>query len=321
MLQHNHTRQVCLHGPYIWHRSTHIEGIGSTFQRFHRKHSIIMAHAIDAQWIGTLEHEHHKGKDYSSFFGLNADDCTEPYLKSLKSAADNKKSIAKSTMKFIAATTLLLIAEFSLHNMCNGAISTQEYRSRFNIDENTVIEFDGKQKLVNEDWNYCTYQPRFREKFYKLRMAAFAPKRNETEIWISTHFRWGDEPRPDPEKPDFRNAFGLTRLAHKTTQIVKRYPSARVMFHSEGEMAVFQRFKDIVPTAEMHIADNWQTGIDLMSQSNILIGGTSSYFTLSAHLCKTCTVITDIYNMKFSVDSSEKRFATHHTMENIFLPS
>ncbi|KAJ1465933.1 hypothetical protein T484DRAFT_2578317 [Baffinella frigidus] len=73
-------KRLCTNGPYVWDRSPHLEGIGSTFQ--HRKPSLILAHALDASWIGMLKNQHDKGKflvlgskaNHQSFFGLGADD-------------------------------------------------------------------------------------------------------------------------------------------------------------------------------------------------------------------------------------------------------
>ena len=310
--QNGTNKRLCTTGPYVWDRSTHLEGIGSTFQW--RKQSLILAHALDASWIGMLKNAHDKGTflvrgsraNHQSFFGLGANDCNEESLLRLKK---------KSPATFIPASKLLQQPEFGLAAMCSGTISSVAYRQKFALDTSTVIEV--ARSPLQEGWNYCTFQPRFRAKFHQARVAAGGLQRPIFEFWISVHFRWGDVATGNTERPNGRAGSSLKKFAFKTAQYLKANPGARVFFFSEGPRETFALFQKNVPTAELHLNGSWQTAIDTFSQSNILLGGTSSFFVIGAHLCNNCTVVTLPQNVKFSVKPSEISFSKHHRLQSI----
>ena len=54
----------------------------------------------------------------------------------------------------------------------------------------------------------------------------------------------------------------------------------------------------------------WKRDIDIMSQSQLLIGGSSSFFVLGAHLCENCTVIHSSVP-KFAKSEYEKLLPMH----------
>jgi hypothetical protein len=305
-------KRLCTTGPYVWDRSTHLEGIGSTFQW--RKQSLILAHALDASWIGMLKNAHDKDTflvrgsraNHQSFFGLGASGCNEESLLRLKT---------KSPATFLPASELLQQPEFGLAVMCSGTISSVAYRQKFALDTSTVIEV--ARSPLQEGWNYCTFQPRFRAKFQKARVAAGDLQRPPLEFWISVHFRWGDVATGNTERPNERAGSSLRNFAFKTAQYLKANPGARVFFFSEGPTETFAPFQKIVPTGELHLNGPWQTAIDTFSQSNILLGGTSSFFVIGAHLCNNCTVVTLPKQVKFSVKPSEISFSKHHCLQSI----
>jgi hypothetical protein len=244
--------------------------------------------------------------NHQTFFGLGAGDCDENSLRQLKLV---------SPERFFPASKLLEESEFQLASMCGGTMSSVAYRQKFALDNNAVIEVTDHPEM--EDWNYCTFQPRFRANFHKARVAAGGLQRPPFEFWITAHFRWGDVATGNTESPDFRAGVGLTNLAIKTAQYLEANPGARVFFFSEGSAETFASFQQIVPTGELHLNGLWQTAIDTFSQSNILLGGISSFFVIGAHLCDNCTVVTVTHNVKFSVQPSEVSFSKHHHLQSI----
>mmetsp|Transcript_5695 Transcript_5695/g.13820 ORF Transcript_5695/g.13820 Transcript_5695/m.13820 type:complete len:200 (+) Transcript_5695:749-1348(+) len=199
--------------------------------------------------------------------------------------------------------------------MCSGTISSVAYRQKFALDTSTVIEV--ARSPLEQGWNYCTFQPRFRAKFQKARVAAGGLQRPPFEFWISVHFCWGDVPTGNSERPNFRAGSSLSNFAFKTAQYLKANPGARVFFFSEGPTETFAPFQKIVPSGELHLNGPWQTAIDTFSQSNILLGGPSSFFVIGAHLCNNCTVVTLTKNVKFSVKPSEISFSKHHRLQSL----
>ena len=73
----------------------------------------------------------------------------------------------------------------------------------------------------------------------------------------------------------------------------------------------------IVPSTEWRLDDAWKDALWTISQSNIVIGGTSSFFALGAHLCSQCTVVTIKSHPKFRAHRFEK--TTHHNLQQLKL--
>ena len=55
---------------------------------------------------------------------------------------------------------------------------------------------------------------------------------------------------------------------------------------------------------------SWKRDIDIMSQSQLLIGGSSSFFVLGSHLCLNCTVIHST-PIKFMKSDYEQKLPIH----------
>ena len=288
-------RAHCTRGPYVWYPIKHRwEGIGSTFQRL--KKGMIMADALAAPWIGTLENHHdpEPRENNAEWFGLGDKDCNETMLKQYEKL---------SLMHFVNATSLYQHPYFSVEHMCANKIKSDEYRKKFKLGPNTVIKV-GKRHF-SEEWNYCVFNQRFRERFYRDK-----PRKNPQEFWISVHFRWGDVATHDVERPNFRARQGLTTLAKKVAKYTTNRTQARVFFFSEGKEAEFKKIIDLVPPVNMRLNGSWKESLYTMAQSDVLIGGTSSFFVLAAHLCQRCTVSTFVRDKKFRQHPDE--FSDNH---------
>jgi hypothetical protein len=270
-------RTHCTNGPYVWDRSIHKEGIGSTFQ--HRKQSLILADAVRAPWIGTLVNAHDPPPrpNNCGWFGLCATDCNDTMLQRYK------KSPSSSGLNFLNASTLYNQVAFRLDRLCSATPSV------FKFGANTIIEVS--EHHLHQDWNYCTFNARFRARFYHAQLTTYNRiPRHQHEFWIAVHFRAGR---------------GLASLANETVAYVKAVPSARVFLISEGLQNEFEAFRAIVPTAEYMLGGSWKDALWVISQSNVVIGGTSSFFVLGAHLCTQCTVLTSANNPKFYAHPAE----------------
>lgn len=225
-------------------------------------------------------------------------------------------------MQFVNASTLYRHHEFDIDQLCTG----RPINNRNIFDKNTVIEVN--EHPLHQDWNYCTFNERFRLRFQKVQVHQYGrQQRPESEFWIAVHFRWGDlqnefslgrfTPRKnDVEHPDFRAGRGLSTLAHDAMEYLKVNPGARVFLISEGERDEFQAFRTIIPTTEFMLNETWRDALWTISQSNVAIGGISSFFAVGAHLCNKCTVVTITNNTKFKPHMEEQRsHQTHFDME------
>ena len=314
----------CNNGPYVWDRSEHIEGMGATFR--YRKRSIILADTLRGAWIGWLVNEHEGcGKkqtkctlprvNHAKWFGLGADDCNAAALAKYKELPD------AGNLTFVNASQLYNTQAFTVSRMC-------EAKTWYKFNKNTVIEVDDADHTSVEDWNYCTFNERFRNRFYQVQTARYGRKfKSSNEIWISAHFRWGDVRTWDTEHPDGRmKGLGLLDLAKITKRwlnVVKTCSrgagAIRVFLFSEGAPKEFNPFLTAVPNVELRVNESWQDSVWTMSQSDVLIGGESAFFALGAFLCKKCTVVTPgggHTSKKFRVHAEENSMRTHHREEN-----
>jgi len=244
-----------------------------------------MADAVRAPWIGTLENSHdpEPRQNYAEWFGLGDKDCNETMLLQYQQ---------RSLMDVVDASSLYRHQAFSIQHMCANNVRPDEYRKKFGLGPNTVIKVD--EHHLHEDWNYCVFNQRFRERFHHNK-----PHKPPQEFWISVHFRWGDVATHDVERPNVRAYQGLTTLANKVAKYMTDRPQARVFFFSEGHKSAFQTFLNIVPMANVRLNGSWKESLYTMAQSDVLIGGTSSFFVVGAHLCHRCIVSTNIRQIKF----------------------
>ena len=383
---------ACRHGPYVWDRWTkaRTEGIGIRMLSSQHKHSLMLADALDAVWIANLVNGHEK--DFSArradsvlgYFGLGTDDCDHAALLS------HKASESPTGLKFLETDALYKdhadlacnITGRCAHShvcacprwttLCSGNMTAQQRRAQLGIDRNTVLEISDPGSALDDgwSWNYCTFSPRFRSRYYGAQQK-HAPRRlrPSSEFWIAVHFRWGDEAQMDPDKPDYRTGSGLTEISNRVAVYANEHPGARVFFLSQtpertdftkcalgmtpsvdargrsernkpcvlinltqsqipdpgnGDRTPFSIFRKVIPAAEPLLDGDWKDSLWTLAQSNVLVGGPSTFFMLGAHLCGNCTVVVNhaavsrqamnsVYN-SFRAHSTELEAAKHHTV-------
>ena len=120
------------------------------------------------------------------------------------------------------------------------------------------------------------------------------------------------EPPLNPNQPNHRSGIGFSDYCACVNQIKKLKPRAKVYFLAENfphpELCLafrpnnnFYFFND-----SMH----WKRDLHIMSQSQLLIGGSSSFVVLGAQLCEDCTVIHNTA-IKFAKSDYEKKLPIH----------
>ena len=77
----------------------------------------------------------------------------------------------------------------------------------------------------------------------------------------------------------------MTQLAVDAAVYADKYPKARIFLLSEGSSEeVYAAFTEIIPRTEFLLNLDWTDALWKMANSNVLIGGLSSFFVLGAHL-------------------------------------
>ena len=271
----------CDEGPYIWDQSDHLEGIGSTFQ--HRKPSLLAAHILNAKWIGNLTNAHDLGSgDQSAFFGLTYPECSVKELQ--RSQIQNPE----------------LFVTFNRNVILSASMAR----------ESSVLVFNHQE--LDQSHNFAVFDQNFRTKFHRERLKRDNPRQKKSEFWISLHFRWGDVASNDPvSHPNSRAGLGLDGFCMCVRTIRSIRPSAKVFFFAEG----LQEFSacPILKSKKIQVRNaskTWKSDLDIMSQSQVLIGGSSSFFVLGSHLCRNCSVI-HTSNVKFKKTDYESNLPQH----------
>ena len=299
--------QFCNNGPYVFDESQHLEGIGSTFN--YHKQALVLADKINAQWIGSLTNEHDVPLvNRDNYFGLQSSDCNASLLDFYR--RDNTSGLVfKNQQRSF---------DFQLEHLCAPSWHFGKYyRQKYGSDRNAVYIVN--QVEIHEDFNYCTFSKKFRRRFFN-RQRGRRPLRPKNETWISMQFRWGDVSNGlSVEFPNKRSAYGLTRMATLTRTVLDTNPDARVFLLTEGQKKEFRPFLNVIPTAEIISEEKWQDSLWRMSESNVLIGGTSQFFKLGAHLCKECFVVTTTNSKKNFDFLLQDETPNHH--EIIYMPS
>ena len=276
----------CNDGPYIWDKSGRLDGIGSTLQW--RKQSFIAASISNGKWIGDLTNAHHPEEgDQSRYFGLTYPDCDETSLQVHTHLVN---------FQFI---------EMPRKNMIH-------YIPSIVVNKTTVLVF--KWGYMEESYNYVVFDAVFRERFHRQRELRPSPKRQINEYWVSIRFRWGDVHTNDFDQPNERSGLGFSDYCKCIYEIQSIKPQAVVFIFAESLTNVYEICNDLNPKKAHHLGDSrsWKRDIDIMSQSNLLIGGSSSFFMLGAHLCQNCTVIHNSV-AKFGQSSYENTMMPHMT--------
>ena len=283
MMDQPHLLLACNNGPYVWDRSQHLEGMGSTFQW--RKPSLIAAHIIQGKWIGNLTNRHHKDEgDQSEYFGLSYSHCDAKSLQVYKKVNPNN---------FVYTTE---------QNMFN-------YIPAIPVVNTTVVVFEWEH--LDQSNNFAVFDKTFRKRFHHQRLLRQTPKRTANEYWVSVHFRWGDVKTKDPNKPDGRNGLSFADYCLCINAMVLINPHIELFLFAEG-LAKPESCWDL-KLKNIHFFNDsisWKRDIDIMSQSQLLIGGRSSFFVLGSHLCENCTVIHNS-PIKFKTSDYEKKLPIH----------
>jgi len=170
------------------------------------------------------------------------------------------------------------------------------------------------------DLNFCAISPEFRQRWRTVQHLEARPRSlagvPTSERVIAVHFRWGDLATTDVNNP---NSAGdrtapLSELAKVATDVRRKLGGAavRVLLFTEEEQpsrgrsdaevaAEFDAFTKAVPNTELRLGNDTRVALndslaggsqttstpqDLMdmAQADVLIGGSSSFFELAAHL-------------------------------------
>ena len=279
----------CDQGPYIWDKVVHFEGIGSQFQ-WH-KPSLFATHFLHGKWIGYLINEHHNREEYqSSYFGFNYSDCDDSSLSIYKDVHPNR---------------FIHIPKEENYDYFLSSIRNQ-------VTKKTVLIFDWV--ILDESHNYAVFDVEFRKRFHQQRLRRNHRIRRTDEFWVSIHFRWGDFQTNDPDKPNERTGLGLSEYCFCVKEIQRIKPQATIHFFAENlnqtKLCSMFQFND-----NFHFYNDsmkWKRDLDIISQSQLILGGSSSFIVLGAHLCQNCTVIHDT-KIKFAQTEYEKNLPRHMT--------
>ena len=300
----------CNNGPYIWdkskHETGHKEGIGSTFQW--TKPTFIATHILNGSWIGNLTNSHdEEGEEQSVYFGLYLSHCDERSLEihefswiqqrfQLHTHDENRMH----THDFISVRKDI---DFDSLN--------KELKNSTVINNTTVLVFDWER--LDEKHNYAVFDAEFRKRFHLQRLKRQTPKREIYEQWVTIHFRWGDVATDNPEHSNIRNGLEISGHCSCIKKVLEIHPQAKVFFLAENFMHT--NSCDVLNSERVHLSresKSWQMAIDVMSQSQLLIGGDSSFFVLGAHLCERCIVLHSS-SLKFQMSKNEQTLPKHIT--------
>ena len=305
------TAGICQSGPYVYDKSVHREGIGSTFQ--FRKYSLIFADALNGRWIGQLQHAHNvdEGNHALKYFGLGDQNCQEEDL--FHNSTSFLNYIYTNWTHALAPERPIKLPD--IKELC---LLIQRNKTVFHLDDKlrrTVFVFGGD--ALRENYNYCLFNHYFRKRYYMKQKERRISLRSEHENWISVHFRWGDVATESVQSPDPRASTGLHNYI-QATDLIRNILSESshnrqtyIHFFSEGNTSDFLSFSEKFPNARVHINGNWTNAVDIMSQSNVLIGGKSSFFVLGSLLCRKCTVMSFAPRPKFDVSAVESLLSSH----------
>ena len=177
------------------------------------------------------------------------------------------------------------------------------------ITKDTVLIFEWEQ--LDQAHNFVVFDHAFRNKYHRQRLCRDTPQRRYDEYWVSIHFRWGDVGTTNENKPNKRNGLGFISYCSCISEILTINPNARIFLFAE--LFTGPEVCNLLWSENVYFYSDslkWKRDIDIMSQSQLLIGGSSSFFVLGAHLCENCTVIHSA-RAKFVKSNYEKKISTH----------
>ena len=235
-------------------------------------------------------HQKEEG-DQSSYFGLASSHCDQSDL-----IMHEKKN--PSNFIYVPKTS--------------SSSSIRDIIKRNKVNNTTVFVFDWE--TVDEAHNFVVFDSLFRKRFHDQRALRQTPKRKPDEYWVSIHFRWGDVGTKNLSQPDQRTGLPFSDYCLCIRYILHLNPGIKIfMFAENFERVDLCRVLKSTNVQFFNDSKSWKRDIDIMSQSHLLIGGTSSFFVLGAHLCEVgrkCTVIHGS-PMKFAESLYEKRLPEH----------
>ena len=223
-----------------------------------------------------------------SYFGLSYSDCDEKSLLSYKDVHPNH---------------FIYMPKEEMHEKLLTSV-------RNKITRKTVLVYEWE--ILDQSHNYLTFDLGFRKQFHLQRLQRHNRIRNIDEFWVSIHFRWGDVQTNDPDQPDVRSGLGLSDYCSCVKEIKRIKPQATIHFFAEN-LNQFIFCSEFESNENFHFYNdsmNWKHDLDIMSQSQLILGGSSSFFVLAAHLCQNCTVIHNS-SIKFAKTEYEKNLPKH----------
>ena len=284
----------CSQGPYVWVPYVHQEGIGATM-RVYRK-AFLLSNAVNAKLIISLYNDHTPDLgDIGSELGVSlVKDCTERNLQNIYTT--NPSQIQ-------SASDLFTFGDFQDSTMCANARSGKSalYRRKYKLGRHSIIlmqENDFSPKPQEKCLESCMFSERMRSNFRRSRrLRGFV--RPLDEVWAAVHFRWRDV-AVEKGAVDIRTGAALSEFMDHLDWVIKILPltskNAPVLKYfvlTEGEETEFRNVTAKYPSMIFHgDSEKWQTALDILSQSSVIIGGQSSFFSLGSNLCDDCYAIT-----------------------------
>lgn len=99
--------------------------------------------------------------------------------------------------------------------------------------------------------------------------------------------------------------------------------SVMIHFFSEGRAADFAPLISRFPNVSLHLG-SWPNAsmttardLDLITLADVLIGGWSSFFTMAAHLCDKCVIVTPRRYARYAFSPSSGVPPEHHQVLDI----
>ena len=294
---HSALPRNCSDGPYVWVQGVHVEGIGASF-RFNRR-ALLLSNFLNAKVVLQLRNHHTYSLGVvSTELGFSLEPtCTEAHLSEIQTRGERSLQLA---------SRLFELHDFSEVSMCEGVRLNLAavYLQKYKFTRETIIVVKQSDLHHGDDTRLedCVYTEKIRENFWKRRQArGFI--RPQHERWITAHFRWGDvgerlghnlsEGSVDMRTGGNLNQFLETlSLAQKVLSVSSGNSTTKIHFLSEGREEDFLTVRRVLPNTVLHLDhERWLEALDIMSQSSILIGGRSSFFSLGYHLCDRCFVV------------------------------
>ena len=137
----------CDEGPYIWDKSMHQDGIGSTFHW--RKWSLIVHGIVKGKWIGNLFNGHELKLNGRSYYEISENEKKVIEDTNKYFGLSYKECNADSLMKFEAQNYTSHQFFYTSKEKCVGDKIFKECLDELQLTSKTIVVFDWKQKEHN----------------------------------------------------------------------------------------------------------------------------------------------------------------------------